>query len=276
MRLQNLLYSSQNPFRHKVLERTRRRRLGTFAERVRLGAVSRPHYAYCMYHSAVLAQRLGYDEISVIEFGVAGGNGLLVLEQHAEECRQELGIKIQLYGFDTGAGLPAPSDYRDLPYHWKPGFFAMDVDALKRQLRTATLVLGDIAETSKSFFREHDPAPIAAVMHDFDFYSSTRTALDMLDADERYRLPRMFCYFDDILGDETALYNDFTGERLAINEYNAQHETRKLSPAYHLTTRARLERWYHQIYLHHDFEHSRYNDFVSDVHQQLPLRSAMR
>jgi hypothetical protein len=108
-------------------------------------------------------------------------------------------------------------------------------------------------------------------MHDLDYYSSTRLALDLFDADAAFRLPRIFCYFDDVVGDEVELYNDFTGERLAIAEFNQQHETKKLSPAYHLLARADREDWFPQIYVLHDFRHPRYNDFVSEADQQLPL-----
>jgi hypothetical protein len=36
------------------------------------------------------------------------------------------------------------------------------------------------------------------------------------------RLPRVFCYFDDIVWPERACYNEFTGEYLAIREFNEQ------------------------------------------------------
>ena len=58
----------------------------------------------------------------------------------------------------------------------------------------------------------------------------------MFNVDDRYRLPRILCYFDDIIGGETELYNDFTGVRLAIREFN-EAGSKKLSPAYHLVTR---------------------------------------
>lgn len=244
--------------------------MGGFRDRIETAGFERPYYAYCVYHSAQLAKRLGYTEISVAEFGVAGGNGLVELEYYAAEVSAELGLGIQVYGFDTGTGLPAPRDYRDLPYHWQPGFFRMDEDRLRQRLRTAHLVLGEISDTAGTFFDSYQPAPLAAVMHDLDFYSSTRSALEMFNCDAKYRLPRVFCYFDDIIGEETELYNDFTGERLAIAEFNASG-TKKLSPAYHLITRENARQWYHQIYLLHDFEHPRYNDFVSENDQQLPL-----
>src|SRR5215831_11062434 len=69
--------------------------------RSRFQGIERPAYYYCVYQGALLAKRLGHDSISVIEFGVAGGNGLLNLEMHAEKINEELGIKIEIYGFDT-------------------------------------------------------------------------------------------------------------------------------------------------------------------------------
>jgi hypothetical protein len=247
-------------------------RMSAFERRMALGPFERPAYAYCVYHSALLAKQLGYSKISAIEFGVAGGNGLRALERYARITAERVGIGIDVYGFDTGTGLPAPDDYRDLPYHWKPGFFGMDEDRLRAKLGSAELILGDIAETASDFFRIQRPAPIAAVIHDLDYYSSTAAALRMFDVSERFRIPRIYCYFDDIVGSEIELYNDYTGERLAIDEFNRAHTAMKLSKAYHLVERRRTRDWYYHIFILHDFAHSRYNDFVSLADQQRPLR----
>jgi hypothetical protein len=228
-------------------------RIGSYEERVLVGAVDRPHYGYCVYQAASLAKRLGYQRISVLEFGVARGAGLV----------------IYIYGFDTSVGLPEPLDYRDLPYHWKKGFFSMDLPRLRARLKKAELVLGDIRDTSKDFFEKYNPAPIAAIAYDLDFYSSTVFALNMLDAGEKYYLPRVFCYFDDIIGTELELYNDYTGERLAINEFNRAHDDAKICIPYHLMARKPVEYWYHAIRICHFFKHSRYNDFASVEDQQV-------
>lgn len=259
------------PLRSVALKVIRKFNLGSYSYRLGHGAVDRPQYGYCVWNGALLAKKLGYERISVLEFGVAGGGGLLDLEYHAREVERELSIGVDVYGFDTGEGLPCPVDYRDLLYHWKEGFFPMDEAKLRARLRKAKLVLGDIRETAQSFFAEHNPAPVAAVFHDFDFYSSTAAALKMFDAAESYFLPRVFCYFDDIVGDETSLYNDYTGERLAINEFNQTHGSKKLSPPYHLLARRFREGWHVQIFIYHDFGHSRYNDFVGRENQQLSL-----
>jgi|SRR5579875_478544 len=82
--------------------------------RVELDATERPAYAYCAYHAAALAKRLGYRAVSALEFVVAGGNGLVFLDSFAGEVERGLGVRVELYGFDTGRGLPAPGSSRDL------------------------------------------------------------------------------------------------------------------------------------------------------------------
>jgi hypothetical protein len=259
------------PLRSVALRFIQKFNLGSYPYRLQNGIVERPHYGYCLFNGARLAKKLGLDRISVLEFGVAGGRGLLNLEYHAREIAELFEIEIEIYGFDTGHGLPVPLDYRDLPYHWQEGFFAMNVEELQTRLTKAKLVLGEIEKTARNFFDEYNPAPVAAIMHDFDFYSSTAEALKMFEAPEKYFLPRVFCYFDDIVGSETELYNDYTGERLAINEFNQTHETKKLAVAYQFLAHRIRETWHNQIFIYHDFGHSRYNDFVSDGRQQLPL-----
>ena len=158
----------------------RKLKIGSFKFRLDMHALKRMQYAYICFHAAQLGKKLGYKRISVIEYGVAGGQGLIILEQHIKEIEKYFNIVIDIYGFDTGEGRPEPVDYRDLPYHWKKGFYAMEKTDLKSQLKKAKLIIGNITKTSKTFFSEYNPAPIGAVIHDFDFYSSTRTALSMM------------------------------------------------------------------------------------------------
>ncbi|MGB3514139.1 MAG: hypothetical protein WBA93_34015 [Microcoleaceae cyanobacterium] len=139
-------------------------------------------------------------------------------------------------------------------------------------MKTAKLVLGNVKDTVQSFFSEYNPAPIAAVMCDLDFYSSTLDSLNIFEADETFYLPRVYCYFDDTLGGPIESYNDYIGQRLAINEFNQSHQTKKLGVPYYLLTQKLVERWYHQIFIYHDFEHSKYNEFVSKEGQKLALR----
>ena len=245
-----------------------KKKIGSFEFRMKINALERMHYAYICYNAAKLAKRLGRDRISVIEYGVAGGRGLLILEEYTKEIEKLLNIKIDIYGFDLGSGLPKPKDYRDLPYHWKKGFFAMDEQNLRSKLKKTNLIIGDIETTSKEFFLKYNPSPIGAIIHDFDFYSSTKIALSMLKADMKFFLPRVYCYFDDTIGTETELFNDFTGERLAINEFNFKNQDIKFSVPYHLLAQAN-EIWHHQIWICHFFKHNQYNTFISESNQQL-------
>lgn len=50
--------------------------------RVRFGVWDRPEYVYGLFRAAELAKRLKLPGVSAIEFGVAGGNGLVALEVH--------------------------------------------------------------------------------------------------------------------------------------------------------------------------------------------------
>lgn len=240
----------------------RRTGWGNYLSRVRIHAVERPEYAFCVLQSAQLASRLGFAEMSVIEFGVAAGQGLLALERHSKEIGNSLGIKIHVYGFDTGTGLPEPVDYKDLPYHWQHGFYAMNEEKLRQRLQDAELILGNVGKTITSFCNRTDIAPIGAVMFDLDFYSSTVEAFKIFNIDQKKILPRVYCYFDDIIGGEGELYCQFTGERLAIREFNDANTKKKIADLYYLRSRKVTEYWYEAIRVMHYFEHQRYNQFV--------------
>ena len=248
----------------------RKLKIGSFKFRLDMHALKRMQYAYICFHAAQLGKKLGHEKISVIEYGVAGGQGLLILEEHVKEIEKYFNIKIEIYGFDSGQGLPEPTDYRDLPYHWKKGFYSMEKDSLKNKLIKAKLIIGNINETSKSFFSEYSPSPIGAVIHDFDFYSSTKVALSMMENNSKFFLPRVFSYFDDTIGNELELYNDYTGERLAINEFNLNNNDIKICNPYHLKA-SKPEIWHHQIWICHFFKHSKYNNFISSKNQKLEI-----
>lgn len=247
--------------------------VGPFSRRMAYDISQRPHFTYGIYHAAQTAQRLGVPKITAIEFGVAGGNGLLAMEQIGSEVERETGVGIAVCGFDTGSGLPQPVDYRDEPYIYGHGQYTMDQDALRRRLKRSRLVLGDVKETVPEFSKEKLNAPIGFVSFDLDFYSSTVNALKLFETNHENILPRVFCYFDDIIGDDLELHNDWTGELLAIKEFNANHEVRKIAPINGLRhKRAIPARWNDMMYVLHDFEHPHYGEFVSSAESaQRPL-----
>ena len=126
-----------------------------YQDRVTIGAVERLTYAYCIFQAASLASLLKYPRISIIEFGCGGGNGLVAAEKHIVEVERLFGVNLELYGFDTGSGLPAPRDYRDVPHYFKGGLCKMNMKAIQARLKMARLVIGDVRETCATFIEFH-------------------------------------------------------------------------------------------------------------------------
>jgi hypothetical protein len=222
-------------------------------------AARRPAYVWGVLQGAALARVLGYDQISVIEFGVAGGAGLISMERIAEATERLVGISIDVYGFDTGIGIPKSMDYRDCPNIWLNGQFPMDSEGLRARLNRAKLVLGRVEETVPAFSAEKC-APVAFVSFDLDLYTATRSAFQIFDSPFDRLLPRVVCYFDDIIG---LTYSEFNGERLAINEFNSEHGRRKVSPLYGLRCFLPFDpqgSWPELLYFAHFFDHPRYCD----------------
>ena len=225
----------------------------------------RAHFAWGVLSAAHLARSIEIPRISVIEFGVAGGNGLVALERIAKDIERLYRIGIDVYGFDTGVGLPRPADYRDLPNLYRESGFPMDAAKLRARLKSARLILGDVNETIGTFLASR-PAPVGFVSIDVDLYSSTMSALKLFDADPASLLPRVYCYFDDILGET---FSEFTGERLAIADFNAAHAMLKISPIfglrYFLIPPHSTEAWPDQMFIAHLFDHDAYGQYEGTV-----------
>jgi hypothetical protein len=249
------------------------RRGASYSTRVEWDAHDYPHFGYGLLQAALQARGLGLPAISAIEFGVAGGNGLAALERHADGVEALTGVAVSCFGFDAGSGMPEPADVRDLPYIWRKGYFTMDVEALRRRLRRSELVLGDVRETLPVFLQRAGIPPVGFVSFDLDYYSSTVAALAVLDGPDATHLPRTFCYFDDIIGDDHELHSPYAGELLAIAEFNAAHEQRKLAPIQGLRHKRRIQSvWNDQLYVMHDFGHREYATHLGPADWQLALR----
>jgi hypothetical protein len=230
----------------------------------RHGTLPLMHYASQIYRAAQLAKDLGYGSFSVIEFGVAGGNGLIACEFHIKEIARLFDLEIELYGFDTGEGMPKPTDYRDVPYMWDKGFYLMDLEKLRKRLQFAKLVIGDLRQTASDFMLKADFAPIGVMLVDVDLYSSTVPILNMLnDATSASRfLPRVNMYFDDI-----GSYLEHIGEFLAVEEFNASSQNVKIS---RLLGKAQTSPISHHMFCAHFFKHEKYNVCLYES-VQLPL-----
>lgn len=237
--------------------------IGSFTFRLAIDGFRRPHYAYGVYHAASLAHRLGLPAITVAEFGVATGNGLVELEQMAREVEAVLPTRIHVVGFDTGFGMPQHTDYRDLPYIWQRGQFRMDVDAVQRRLSKAKLVLGPVSDTVPTFLSSSaGTPPLGFIAFDLDYYSSTIDAFRIFDGPHSMYLPRVLCYFDDIVGDDEHLLCEDVGELLAIREFNDAREDR-IRPIYGLASkRLFASPWAVHMFAYHRFDHPRYNDHI--------------
>ena len=187
----------------------------------------RPHYLLGLLTGAKLAAERGVKEISALEFGVAGGNGLVALQQEAEAIERETGVGIKVYGFDNGSGLPELiGDYRDHPDAWIPGDFVMDEVSLRKRLTSRTkLIIGNVNTTVSRFFEEYNPPPMGFVSVDVDLYSSTRDALKIFSQPGKKMLMQVPMYFDDV---GQLMNHKFAGELLAINEFNENHADVKI------------------------------------------------
>jgi hypothetical protein len=211
-----------------------------------------------VWEGAELARALGISRITVCEFGVAGGKGLLELERIAEEAERATGVGIDVVGFDSGRGLPPPRDYRDVPHFWAAGNYKMDERVLRAKLRRAQLVLGDVGTTVPAWLPTLQ-APLAFIAFDLDYYSSTVDAFRIFDGPPSTRLPRVFSYFDDVIYPERAYLNEYVGEELAIREFNAAHGGIKICQVKGLShIKGYRAVWHDEMYCVHDFHHPLY------------------
>ena len=236
---------------------------------IRFGAVDRPQYGYALYRACLLAERLGVDEISAVELGVSNGRGLLALEAHAEVCTSLTGVRLSLYGLDTGTGLPDPVDHRDLAHFFHAGDYAMNAAPLTEGMTSARLVLGDAGETVPELLASGIP-PVGALLFDMDLYSSTARVLASLgdDAEESWFLPRISVHFDDIIPkrprDWLKDFSDVTGESLAIDEFNADNARTHLSRDRYFLGVPEYHPWHNCAYLLHRLHHPSYTDPVKE------------
>ncbi len=184
------------------------------------------------------------------------------MERIAKEVNKLLGVGINIYGFDLETGLPSPSDYRDLPYAWQKGFYKMDKRLLLSKIKKAELVLGDVSQTVPTFCNRNI-APIGFIAFDLDYYTSTAAALKIFGIEDSKLLPRVFCYFDDTIGSDGELHSEYSGELLAIKEFNQNHSERKIAAIHQLSDKRIIKSyWCNATYILHVFNHPRYNVYI--------------
>ena len=226
-----------------------------FRIRERYGLISRPNYIYGMLRAADNAKYIGVKSITVVEMGVASGAGLINMIECADLITRETGITFRIVGFDTGSGLPSVEGYKDHPEIWNPGDFAMeDRSVLEKKIEgRATILWGDIDNTVDGFTASlSEGCPLGFLSVDVDIYSATKAGLRCLTDDARKYLPGVSMYFDDV----SFFYaNDWCGELLAINEFNAAHDMRKIGLDRSLDDRPRPQGWHSQMFVCHVLDH---------------------
>jgi hypothetical protein len=229
---------------------------GNYRAKVAWDLVVRQQYAFPILYAADAAKQHGFSRVTVVELGVAGGAGLLNMCRIAERTRAATGIDIRVVGFDGGKGMPPAIDYRDLPEHFQEGDFPMDFPRLRASLPPfAELIIGDVAQTVPEFARALSPeAPLGFVAVDVDYYSSAKLALQILAGDVRGLLPLIPVYLDDIGVDGA---NPWTGELLAVGEFNAEHGLRKIAPFTLLRSRRIFKntQWIDRMFAAHIHDH---------------------
>jgi hypothetical protein len=235
---------------------------GSFRDRVRFDLVDRPAHAFGLLAAADVAAFAGVGGFVAIEFGVAEGAGLRNVAEVAAAVTAETGVEIDVVGFDSGEGLPAPLDHRDHPEIWAEGDFAPPAhDAVQSTLPDgATLVLGEVAATVPEFVASSS-RPVGFASFDLDYYRSTRDALQLFDLPAAQLLPVVVSYFDDVIGGIGRIGSLFrteaAGPLLAIREFNEGHDDRHLDPIRILPYRRPLDRelWLERTYALHVLDH---------------------
>ena len=239
------------------IQRLVARHLGGFRIRERFNVTDRPWYAYGLLSAADRAAKLGYSEMTAVEFGVANGRGLRVMDGLAKEVTETTGVKIHIVGFDTGRGMPTITDYRDHPEKYRNGDFPMlDQEAIRRDLSNIDLIIGNIAETVPAYVpRLRVDRPIGFFAMDVDIYSSSKAGLGLFEADPENYLPLVYAYFDD--SSSRSHFNRFCGELLSIDEFNQEHEMRKIDidrGAWNAHREIGPQLWYERMYILHFFD----------------------
>jgi hypothetical protein len=195
----------------------------------KLNHVARSH-AFGMLYGLIVADLCDIKEVYAIEFGVYNGEQLNIMCNLAHDYVQISDIKINIVGFDTFSGLPSIFPVVDHPEMWDKGeYYSMDKNEILKNCKSiyphVELVDGDVKDTIQTFSLKKD-CPISFISVDLDLYTSTKNALPILGNDREFYLPCVPMYFDDVT--RVLTYNPYCGEQLAITEFNAEHDKRKI------------------------------------------------
>jgi hypothetical protein len=244
---------------HRFISAVYGDRLGNLHEIGRLAIYhdlfQRCNYAYGIIIAAEIGRRISAPEVSVVETGVWFGAGLTNICEICDFLTSTWGVRFRIYGLDTGEGLPSPQDWRDHPELWASGSMVMPDHAalLARLPANASLVLGDVADTIPDLLATEITSlnPIGFISLDVDLYTASKDVLKLLDARVEQLAPAIPLWVDD--SNINVFQGSYSGEALAIHEFNQSHETRKIDHKIVRTTRPQTL-WHHCYYFAHIFD----------------------
>jgi len=228
---------------------------GSVRTKIKYDCIPRQPYAFSILAAADHAKSYGIDRVTIIEFGVAAGAGLMNMCWIAEQVTRETGVKFDILGFDSGEGMPPPVDYRDHPEKYFTGDFPpIDRQALLEALPSNAKIYFGPIDTSLEKARKEINSVIAFVSIDVDYYWSTRQCLEVLTWEPSRYLPSVPVYLDDIQDPDD---NEYCGELLAVKEFNAGNDRRKITimnclPYWRIFKNSV---WLKQVYYAHILDH---------------------
>jgi hypothetical protein len=230
---------------------------GNARAKERFDVFRRPHFAYGLFRATEVAKYFGKSAVTVCEFGVATGNGLLQMIALCDVIGKETGIRFRIVGFDTGEGLPTVDGYKDHPEIWSAGDFTMrNRDELVNRISgRAEIIFGDIQDTIGPFTDSLDSdAPLGFIAIDVDTYSGAKYALRGLNGPAELYNPAVSIYCDDV---NFFMANEWCGELAAMAEFNSANALRKIDKDRSLPglRAVRNPDWHERMYVCHMLDH---------------------
>jgi len=229
-------------------------------------AVERPGYSYGIMNAVIQAKSLGYSSMSILEFGVASGQGIKVMQKIQREVLKELNFEILIYGFDSSIGLPKSTNIKDQIYFWEESMFTNhNRDYSEIQNNKTQIIIGNVEETASTFIDKFKPPVIGFIAFDLDFYTSTIGAFSLLEKINIDNfLPRVESFMDDTASYNYLSANSHTGVLSAIIEFNKRDaEVQILQKVGIGRSRKVINGWFDACFVIHFFSNERYNEFIN-------------
>jgi len=126
-----------------------------------------------------------------------------------------------------------------------------------------------IKNTIDELFKSY-PKNIVLIIFDLDYYTSTRDFLEQISKLEKFLMPRVYCYFDDVFN-ATHWINEFNGENLAIREFNKNSKNLKIGKSLDNVMDFKFPLAKNNLYIMHNFNHPDYNKYIGHDNEENSL-----